>query len=225
MGVVTCDGSEPRVTEGFLARARFGATAGATGASLRFSPADGSAPANATLVHRMSTAFVEWRPARRWSLALGLGALAGGRLSIDWTRGAERGALLPGVLATATGSYLIALEGARSPFVLAGLTFGVGAERFVRDGAASSEPMTALDLRASLTLGKTFAERLRPYVAVRAFGGPAMLGERAVGSDRYHLQIGGGLAVVLPRGFDIFVDASPGPERAASFGLGFAPGR
>jgi hypothetical protein len=225
MGIVTCDGSEPLVTEGFLSRARFGVTGGATGASLRFAPSDGGSAADATLTHRMTTAFVEWRPVRRGSVALGLGALAGGRLTVAWPGAPESGALLPGFLATVTGSYLVALEGERTPFVLAGLTLGVGAERFLRDGAPSSEAMTAVDLRASITVGKTFAERLRPYLALRAFGGPVFLGERAVGSDRYHLQAAAGLAVVLPRGFDVFVDASPGPERAASFGVGFAPGR
>jgi hypothetical protein len=224
MGVVSCDGSEPLVSSGWLANARFGATLGTTFASLRFAAEDGT-KADAELAHRMTTAFLEWRPLRRLSLSVGLGALVGGRVSIDWPTGTDRGELLPGFLGTASISYLAANEGKVSPFVLVGGQFGVGGERLRLDGSEVTERFTAFDARVSATVGKTFAKRLRPYLSVRAFGGPVLLGERAVGSDRYHLQVATGLAVVLPRGFDVFGEVAPGPERSIAFGVGFAPGR
>lgn len=224
MGVVSCDGSEPLVSSGWLSRARFGASVGATFASLRFSDDDGR-EAEGELSHRMVSAFVEWRPTRRLGVSLGGGAMLGGRVTMQWPRGVERGTLLPGVLATGSVSYLVAQEGAATPFFLAGAQFGVGAERLRLDAADDVEPFTAVDVRVSATVGKTFARRLRPYLAVRAFGGPVFVGDRAVGSDRYHLQVAGGLAVVLPRGLDVFAEVAPGPERAVAFGVGFAPGR
>jgi len=224
MGVVSCDGSAPLVSRGWLANARFGATFGTTFASLRFATDDGR-KADAELAHRMTTAFLEWRPIRRLSLSVGLGALVGGRVSIDWPTGVERGELLPGPLGTASVSYLVANEGKVAPFVLVGGQLGVGGERLRLDGAAAAERFTAFDVRVSATIGKTFAKRLRPYLSVRAFGGPVLLGERAVGSDRYRLQVAAGLAVVMPRGVDVFGEIAPGPERAIALGVGFAPGR
>jgi len=83
MGVVSCDGSEPLVLRRWLANARFGATFGTTFASLRFATDDG-VKADGELAHRMTTAFLEWRSIRRLSLAVGLGAVVGGRVSIEW---------------------------------------------------------------------------------------------------------------------------------------------
>ena len=231
MGITTCDGSEPLVSSGFFANTRLGITTAATGASLRFTERDGTNQANAELVHRMTTAFLEWRPGRRWSVAFAAGALLGGWVDLAWPGRRESLRLAPGLLTALSGSYLASREGAFAPFVLTGLSLGAGFERAIAEphpeaaGQQAAEPFTAVDLRLSVTVGKTFAERLRPYASVRTFGGPIVLGSRALGTDRYHLQAAFGLAVVLPRGFDVFAEAAPGPERAASFGVGFAPGR
>lgn len=225
MGLATCDGSEPLVRDGFLSRARFGLTSGATGASLRFSPTDGGPASNATLMHRMTSAFFEWRPTRRWSVGAGAGALLGGRLDLEEPLSEPARTILPGPLASLSTSYLAVTDAGSRPFVLAGASFAAGFERLAEARGLAGERLTALDLRVSLTVGKTFSERLRPYASVRAFGGPVFLGSRAVGSDRYHLQAAAGLAVVLPFGLDAFGEASPGPERSVTFGFGLSPGR
>ena len=75
-----------------------------------------------------------------------------------------------------------------------------------------------------LSLGQMLWSRRTVFMAL-IVGGPVFVGDRAVGSDRYHLQVAGGLAVVLPRGLDVFAEVAPGPERAVAFGVGFAPGR
>ena len=225
MGVVECSGEgyEPLVTEGPLARMRFALSTGASGASLRMF--EGGEERAGELWHRLATATVEWQPIPRWSFVLGLGALGDGQLTLEGALHAEVLRLDPGPLATLGASYLVAKEGEAAPFVIATVLAGAGLHTAEPIGGGAREAFTAIDLRAGLAAGKTFVDVLRPYVAARVFGGPALLGDRATGTDRYHLQLAAGLSVVLPRGFDAFAEVAPGPERAATFGVGFAPGR
>jgi hypothetical protein len=225
MGVVECsgEGHDPLVTEGPLARMRFALSTGASGASLRMF--EGGEELAGELWHRLATATVEWQPLPRWSFVLGLGVLGDGQLTLEGASHAEVLRLDPGPLATLGASYLVAKEGEAAPFVIATVLAGAGLHTAEPIGGGAREAFTAIDLRAGLAAGKTFVDVLRPYVAARVFGGPALLGDRATGTDRYHLQLAVGLSVVLPRGFDAFAELAPGPERAATFGIGFAPGR
>jgi hypothetical protein len=80
----------------------------------------------------------------------------------------------------------------------------------------------AFDLRGGVTVGKTFAGRWVPYAAARGFGGPVHwrhAGEDVSGNDRYHVTVGGGLIVRLPRSVDATAEAMPLGERSAALGV------
>ena len=85
--------------------------------------------------------------------------------------------------------------------------------------------LIAIDIRAGLTVGKTFFEFLSPYVAARLFGGPIFWiteGRVVTGTDAYHYQLAAGVVVTLARRVDIFVEGVPLGERRISTGLGVA---
>jgi hypothetical protein len=230
MGAVTCSGGEPLVSDGWLARLRFGVLAGVSASSLAWFDDARDGDGTAELYHRSLTAMVEARVSRRWAVAMSLGALGPGRLDIEWPSDSaaptfESYSLTPGFLGSLSGSYVALVETPDKPFVLVGLTLGVGTHGAEPRDGSEALGFAAVDARASVTVGKTFAEVLRPYVSARAFGGPIFLGPTARGTDRYHLQGALGLSVALPRGFDVFAEVAPGPERSGTIGVAFAPGR
>jgi hypothetical protein len=204
---------------------RFGATAGASRASLRVFDSATNAEARGALEHGAATVFADYYASRRWAFSLAMGAISAGKLDLSWPDHAEHLKLSPGFLATASASYVVADEAPNKPFVLTGMTLGVGVNGAVPESGGASERMIAGDLRLSITAGKTFADAFRPYASARVFGGPVLLGGRATGTDRYHLQPAVGLAVILSRGFDLFAEVAPVFEQAVSVGLGFSPGR
>lgn len=225
MGVVSCSGGEPLVAEGPLTRMRFGATVGASRASLRVFDSATHAEARGALERGAATVFAGYYASRRWAFSLAMGALLPGKLELTWPDHAEHLTLSPGFLAAASVSYVLANEAPSTPFVLTAMTLGVGVNDATPESGGASERMIAGDVRLSITAGKTFAEAFRPYASARVFGGPVLLGARATGTDRYHVQPALGLAVILPRGFDVFAEVAPAFELAVSMGLGFAPGR
>lgn len=80
----------------------------------------------------------------------------------------------------------------------------------------------AFDLRGGVTAGKTFAGRWVPYVSARGFGGPVFwrhAGDRVVGGDRYHVTLGAGLIMRLPRSVDVTLEAMPLGEHSAALGV------
>lgn len=166
---------------------------------------------------RASTAALDVRVTPALTLSLAGGAVLGGRLTV----GAEGFSVGPGWLASATVSGRV-LDGLGSkPFMLLSATLAAShADAWAERGGAWGR-LEAYDLRGALVVGKTFFEVLSPYAAVRAFGGPVVLGER-LGGDRYHLQLAAGLVASLPGGFDLFAEIAPGPERAVSAGAGRA---
>jgi len=90
-----------------------------------------------------------------------------------------------------------------------------------RLGAAAGERLSALDFRASLTVGKLIGEVVAPYLTARGFGGPVFwrYADRDVtGSDQNHYQVGAGL---LSAGswLDAYVEIVPLGERAVAMGL------
>ena len=100
---------------------------------------------------------------------------------------------------------------------------GASTERF-----RSDEPeigYLAGDLRLSVVVGKTFFQALSPYAVLRGFGGPIwwqIRGRDVLGTDAYKFQIGAGLSVTMPRGFDAFIEGVPLGEKALSTGLGYS---
>jgi len=211
----TADEGEARKSA-FAGRLRATASYGAFGASLTFGEG-----LNALLERRAVSAGLDYRLGETTTLSLRGGAGLGGRRSLQ---GAHYD-VSPGWLAAASYSRRL-LDGSGSrPFVLFSLSLAASgaSTRALANGASAS--LVAVDVRAGVSVGKTFWDVLSPYAALRLFGGPVFWevdGKARIGTDRYHVQLGAGLLATLPRGFDLFAEVSPLGERAATVGGGFS---
>ncbi len=113
------------------------------------------------------------------------------------------------------------------PFLQLGATLS-GSRAGTRGPGVNEGPsFTAFDLRGSLTVGKTIARVIVPYVSMRAFGGPILYryaGEAVTGTDLYKYQVAGGLSFALPSHLlDAFVEGVPfGESGGAGAAAGFA---
>jgi hypothetical protein len=156
------------------------------------------------------------------------------RLTFDGTLGVGTGgslvaegrayALSFGPVLSFGGSYRLVDDRGAAPFVLLGLSAsGAYADTSPR-GAVTTDALVPIDLRASVTVGKTVARVMAPYLAARAFGGPVFWsagGQSVTGTDAYHFQIGGGFSLALGR-FDLHLEVAPLGERSLACGAGFA---
>jgi hypothetical protein len=108
------------------------------------------------------------------------------------------------------------------PFiVLSAIVSASTARTHARAEPEQSARYTALDLRFGCAVGATFFESLSPYAVVRLFGGPIFWhyqGEKLLGTDAYHVQLGAGLSYRIARRVDVFVEGVPLGERALSGG-------
>jgi hypothetical protein len=164
---------------------------------------------------------LEYRVTQDLTLQVGGGVGHGGRLIVD---GGAHHELLPGWLATVSGSYRL-VSGGEAPFVLLTGTIGGSGARTRQYGTDETVGYNAFDLRIGVAAGKTFYDMLSPYLAARLFGGPILWeleGESVTGTDQHHYQIAFGLAASLPRGFDLFVEGAPFGERGTTVGAGVA---
>ena len=143
--------------------------------------------------------------------------LAGGLILDGELAGSDIGV---GGAVSLIGAGLILAETSSRPFVLASLT--VSGSRT----SAGGESLTAIDVRLGVVVGKTFWDRLTPYLGVRAFGGPVfwtMAGEDVTGQDKYHVSAGAGLTLRLPRpALELFVEGMPLGEQSLTAGVGLA---
>jgi hypothetical protein len=154
------------------------------------------------------------------------------RLSPKLTLQLNGGAIVSGQLFTSSLLF-------RGAFVGGGASFSLvdqkGAIPFVMLGVSlsfsySSWPETndglfAGDVRGAVTAGYTLGGRFTPYVVGRAFGGPVVLTDKdrtRLGTDLYHFQLGAGLVVSLPAGFDLSVELIPLGEQRVSAGVGYS---
>jgi hypothetical protein len=151
----------------------------------------------------------EWHLAPRWTLGFSAGALFGG--SLEASSGTY--ALGAGGVGSASVSWLIVEEKGFVPFVMA--SFGLSASLT----RAQPTHYAGLDGRLGVAAGYTFFERLTPYVTARAFGGPAIW-RGQTGTDLYHSQLGAGLVLGLPAGFDLSAEVVPLGEQRFSVGVG-----
>lgn len=200
-----------------------GASFGVFGSDLTFGPG----ASNVFIERRAVSAAIDYRLGVTSTLSLGGGAGLGGLLLLN----GARYEISPGWLLSGAYSRRLLDGRGAAPFLLFGLSVsGSGAgTREVALGsamAASSGALYAFDIRAGLTVGKTFWNVLSPYAAVRAFGGPVIWSiekQARAGTDLRHFQIAAGLVASLPRGFDLYAEAAPGGERAVTIGggLGF----
>ncbi|TNF28121.1 MAG: hypothetical protein EP329_18425 [Deltaproteobacteria bacterium] len=135
-------------------------------------------------------------------------ASVGYRVSPDLTVGFRAGGVLDGELTAEGRTWDVALGamiGAQAeyrfvarPVTLSG-TLGLAASfTATREvgGAGEESSLTALDLRAGVTVSRELFDAVTPYFSARAFGGPVFWtrdGEDVVGSDRGHYQLALGL--------------------------------
>jgi len=166
-------------------------------------------------VRHAAIATLERRPTPRLALLAGAGGF-GGHL----TRGGDRWGLSPGVVAAVGASYrAVDPSDAQGLFMLLTSQLSVAASR------ADDYPYTAVDLRLGVVFGKTFAERITPYGTARIFGGPILWrldGAEVQGTDVNKYQVAGGVAVLLGRSIDLFVEGVPLGERGFAAGAGAA---
>jgi len=156
-------------------------------------------------------ASFEYRLSPRWTLSASGGGVVAGRLV------PSEGAISFGAGAAASlGASWLAVEpeGLR-PFVM--LT---GSLAFSRVAIAPSS-YTAADVRLGVVAGYTLLERFTPYLTARAFGGPVFWREQQA-TDLHHYQVGAGLAVGLPGGFDLSAEVVPLGEQRLTGGVGFS---
>lgn len=173
---------------------------------------------DAQLRRRSVSAALEWRPLDDLTTTLALGAAIDGDLTLDAE--GTRHTLGPGPVGSLGVGYRLVAGDGWVPFVLIGGTLSATSGLTEPDASR----LTALDLRASVTLGEVFLDRLAPYLALRGFGGPIFWhlgGADRVGSDRYHVQLAGGLLVVTPN-LDAFFEIAPFGERSFTTGIATA---
>jgi hypothetical protein len=176
-------------------------------------------------------ARLERRLTPRFAVGAGLGALVGGGLTASCPLNAfctvpgGDYAFTPGLQANVAVSGLALVETPRVPFVLLALSVSYARAQTAVAGVADAR-YTALDGRLALAVGKTLG-RLTLYAAGRVFGGPVswQFDGAAVmnGTDKFHRQVGLGLALRLPRAFDVVVEGLALGEESviAAIGWGF----
>jgi hypothetical protein len=164
---------------------------------------------------------VSYRPSLRWTLELGGGSLVGGRLRIHDVNYE----FTPGLVTVLGGSWRALDALGTRPFVLFTGQAAFVAASTRQNGSADfpSVGYHALDVRLGAAVGWTIWNVLSPYALVRAFGGPVYwqyLGDSVTGTDTHHYQVGAGLAVLIARRVDAFVEGVPLGEQAVSAGAG-----
>ncbi len=160
-------------------------------------------------------ASLGWHPSLRWGLAFAAGAVLGGTLTTE--DGAAHD-VTPGIAASVSGSLLALTETSLRPFLLFGLS--VAASQARTDGQAD---LSAVDVRASGLVGKTFFDAFTPYGVARGFTGPVRWDRlEGSGADAHHFAIGLGATLRLPSGLDVVVEGIPLGERSVTFGAGLA---
>jgi hypothetical protein len=158
---------------------------------------------------------IEYQPAPEWTVTGGAGVSLGGDLHLSGVRHAFG----PGPVLTVGGAYRL-LDGAGPylPFLLFGMAASVST--VATESSTQQARLTAVDVRASLTVGKLFLRTFAPYAALRGFAGPVFwrLGDEDLrGSDRHHFAIALG-AIATTGVVDAFVEVSPLGERSATVG-------
>jgi len=168
-------------------------------------------------------AEVAYAPTSRLSFSAGLGAALGGKLLAP--DGAHE--FSPGVAAGLGASYRV-VDGAtpigHAFLLMSGvLSYTEGTTQLGDVGPRTS--YNALDLRAGAAFGLTWLRMLSAYGVLRGFGGPVYWtyeGSSELGTDTHHYQVGGGLALLLLRRVDLFVEGVPLGEQALAAGASVA---
>jgi hypothetical protein len=158
------------------------------------------------------SASLEYRLSRRWTLSASGGWMPRGTTALEDGTSVR---LSRGVVGSVGASWLaLEPEGPR-PFVMLS-----GSLAFSRIHSDVSTWFSG-DVRLGVAAGYTFFERLSPYLTARAFGGPVLWNE-LTGTDLYHYQLGVGVVLGLPSGFDLLVEGVPLGEQRVTAGVGWS---
>ena len=134
--------------------------------------------------------------------------------------------LQPGVVASASVGYTLLDGSGPRPYLAFSGTVGVATTvTHSRTDPADRPRFTALDLRASVVLGKRLFDVWLPYVGAAVFGGPVWFspgGQSHTGSDVYHYRLSAGSSFSLPAHLELFVEVGFLGEQALLGGLGYA---
>jgi hypothetical protein len=220
---MTCSGESQPPSQGLLTgRLHAGLSLGVFGSELTF----GGGAQTAYVERRALSASLDLQIGEANTISIGGGAGLGGLLRV----GGVRHEISPGWLVTAAYSRRLLDGRGAAPFLLLGVSLGgSGASTraelpiAIAPTQPSTTPLFAFDLRAGLTVGKTFFRAMSPYASARVFGGPVIWSTpqaTMTGSDQRHFQLAVGLMTALPRGFDLYVEAAPLGERALTIGGG-----
>jgi hypothetical protein len=126
----------------------------------------------------------------------------------------------PSALGAASLTWKALTEARIRPFVLTGLTLAklLGS---THSASAPDAGFNAIDVRATLLVGKHFGDRFSAFAIGRAFGGPIwwhVENESVNGTDLYHYQAGLGAALSFGD-VGLFGEAIPFGERAVTAGV------
>lgn len=193
---------------------RAGLAGGYVETRLVFGAAEGS------LVKEAVTVSLDRRIGERWTVGGSLGSTLAGSFRI----GGTRFSLSPGPLAAFVTTLRAVDEGEVAPFVLFTSAVSTSLSWTAPPADDASQSMLALDVQVGVAAGKTIAHVLSPYALARAFGGPVFWryqGSSVIGTDAYHYQVGGGLALRLGA-FDVVAEGVPLGEKALVGGVGLA---
>jgi hypothetical protein len=214
-GIQTCNDPGNGEAASPARRFRVGAAFGAFSSTLKLGDHD------VDIRQRAVTATLDVRTSDRLTLQAGLGAVLAGELS---TAGRTFD-VKPGWLFSLGVGYRFVDGAGAAPFVLGSASYAMSFSHTQEAAAAPRVSLGTGDVRVGLAVGKTFFEVLSPYVVARVFGGPVwwkLDGEKLTGGDKYHYQVGAGLAVVVAGRIDAFVEGVPLGEKRLSFGAGFS---
>lgn len=159
------------------------------------------------LTEQTLAASVALQLSPRFTLLGGAGGLLGG--------GVGEAAFGGGALAFLGASYRALAPDGAVPLVSIGIA---AAAAFAR---AAGDSFTSTDLKLAVSAAWPIAQVFAPYLAAAVFGGPIFY-RGGIRGDRYHYQAIAGATVVLPGGFDLFLEGSPVGARSLSGGIGLS---
>jgi hypothetical protein len=177
---------------------------------------DGSEPG---ISEQLVVAALGRRIGDDYSVRLAAGAVLGGSLTVEQMRHEVGTGFLLSVSVARRWLF-----GGRF-FGTLSLSAGASSTTTRMAGAAESVRLTAGDIRVGGMVGLTLWQRVSPYVLARGFGGPVLwqlAGQDITGTDQHHYQLGAGMSLALPFGFNALVDASLVGERSLSVGASFS---
>lgn len=157
------------------------------------------------------SASFDVRLSPRWTLSGAAGGIFNGRLLSD----SESFDFSGGLVGSVAGSFVALEQGTYVPFIMVAGSLAVSGVK------AAPTTYVAIDVRLTATVGYTFFQRLTPYAVGRLFGGPVFW-RNQTGTDLYHYQVGAGLVVGLPFGFDLSAELIPLGEQRVTAGLGYS---